>query len=261
MKGSAHHLELSPAQPFSENWDARRQLQLGRNTHNPSQHLLPPYFIFPKTLAKTNPSCADLNVLAVPAHSQPHPLQLPYPRVWRKREDPKICEKLRAEGTVILRIWGQMLLNQGSPTRSKMCAVPTKALILDKPFGWLGPLATGTVSRLFVPSHERDTELSKWPSFFAPASHTFQHRDFELRYSVRSTRGWDVGVWVLLLTLSYILVGTKQVISLQPTPSHLNCQEKPVSNPGGCSVINCLLRHNFSRQKCITVLPNQMWQW
>lgn len=118
-------LELSPAQPFPEEWEARRQLQLGRNTHDPSQHLLSPYVIFPKTVAKTNPSCADLNVSAVPAHSQPQPLQLPYPRVCQKREDPKICEKASAEGTAIPRIWRQiLLLNQGIPTRSKMCAVP-----------------------------------------------------------------------------------------------------------------------------------------
>lgn len=116
---STHHhqtmkMKASPpwslAQPFPEEREARRQLQLGRNTYDPSLHILPPYVVFPKTVAKNNRSCADLSVLAVPAHSQIQPLHLPYPRVWQKREDPKVCEKASAEGTALPRIWGQMLL-------------------------------------------------------------------------------------------------------------------------------------------------------
>lgn len=67
------------------------QLQLRRDPHDPSQPLLPSHVLLPTTVAHANPSCRDLSALAIPAHSQPEPLQLPYPRIWQKREDPKIA--------------------------------------------------------------------------------------------------------------------------------------------------------------------------
>lgn len=115
-------LELSPAQPFPEEWEAGRQLQLGRNTHDPSQHHLLISF-FQRELQRQIPPVQTW-VSWQSLHTQIHPFQLPYPRVWQKREDPKICKKPSAEGTTIPRIWEQRLLNQGSPTWPKMCAMP-----------------------------------------------------------------------------------------------------------------------------------------
>lgn len=58
---STHHhqtmkMKASPpwslAQPFPEEREARRQLQLGRNTYDPSLHILPPYVIFQRQLQR-----------------------------------------------------------------------------------------------------------------------------------------------------------------------------------------------------------------